>query len=199
MYNIFYLAYILSFIFYLNHKNLILLHYTNRFIVSISSFSIPLFILYDYFFVSQKLLTEKYYLLLTNQCLYYTVDLFPVYFNKQYSQVYHHLLGYVLNYLGYIYRFNPITLIATYNIYFFEQGLFIFHSLMKILDHIGYKHTNIRNICKKVHFNSIKISFFIKIILTILSFYGSKSKVVLFAFILQLIWNYYTLKKAKIL
>ena len=175
------------------------MHYSNRLVVSLFSLFFPVIIFYNYFFGLEELLTEKYYLLLTNQCLYYTVDLFPVYFNKQYIQVQHHLLGYVLNYIGYMYRHNNNTLLITYYIYFFEQGLFLFHSLMKILDYNQLKNNNTRHILKTIHFNQIKISFFIKIILTILTFLTSDSKLVLFVFSLQLIWNYYTLKKAKLL
>ena len=188
----------ISLLVFLKHKDFDMLHMQNRLVVSTYTLFLPLYMLFKFFIYNEPLLSDNYYKLLTIQLGYYIFDIIPVIIKKDYEQVIHHIVGPFLNYIGYITRFNKTLMFMTICIYFLEQGIHFFHSLMKILDGNNLKKTMTRYIIKKIYFSTIKLFFLFKIILTFFVFFKSPMKYSIFFFI-QLFWNYYILRKKKIL
>jgi len=191
--------YAISLLFYFGtHKNLQQLHMYNRLIASFFSITYPIYILFNRYYLGNELLTDSYYQLLTMQMGYYIFDIIPVILLGDFEQITHHVLGPILNYTGYYYRYEKVEFHIMLAIYFLEQGVHIFHCLMKICDYNNFKKSNIRNIFKKMYFSTIKLFFLLKFILTLI-IHGLKGYKIASFFYLQLVWNYYILKKAKIL
>ena len=182
-----------GFYFYFCHKNIKILHHFNRLIVSFATLVIPLYLLFNYFVYNQSMLNYLYYSLLILQNGFYTFDIIPSIINKDYTNICHHLLGPVLNYIGYIYRTDENILFISIIVYLSEQGIPFFHSLMKILDYYGMKETFLRNHIKKFYFFLIKPFFLVKIFYVILIHMECGLKFGIF-FYLQLIWNFFVIK-----
>ena len=138
-----------------------------------------------------NMLNNVYYTLLISQNSYYIFDMIPSVINKDYLNITHHLIGPILNYIGYIYRHNKYLLLLTIIIYLSEQGIIFFHSLMKILDYYNYKNTKLRNLTKKTYFFLRKIFLLIKFIITIIIHYNC-GMITVAPFYLQLFWNLYS-------
>lgn len=191
--------YALNLIFYFGtHKSLQQLHIYNRLIASFFSIIYPINILFNKYYLGNELLTESYYQLLTMQMGYYIFDIIPVMLLGDFVQITHHVLGPILNYTGYYYRYEDVILHLTLLVYFLEQGVHLFHCLMKIYDYNNMRKSNIRQLFKKLYFSTIKLFFLLKFVI-ILIIHGLKGYKIALFFYMQLVWNYYILKKARIL
>lgn len=197
MYNGLFL-YVLTSLYYFRHQNLEQLHMHNRTIASTFSAFFPLSIMYNYYFSGETLLNDSYYSLLTFQVGYYAFDIIPVVILGDYGQISHHILGSILNYAGFIYRFDQDKLLVALAIYFVEQGQHLPHCYMKICDYNNLQQSSIRNVFKKIYFSTIKLTFFLKVLIALRVNYITNYKIA-FVMYLQLIWNFYMLKKNRIL
>ena len=193
----FYIAtslYTINGLFSLVHKNLDILHYSNRMIVSIYTFIFPMISIFNYYVYKENLLTY-YYLILYVQMTYYFVDIIPMILGKNYIQVSHHIIGSLLNYAGYLLRNNKYILYITIIVYFVEQGSVIFHTIMKLCDYTNNRSAVIRKYSKKLHFFLIKSIIFVKMYITYYIFYYTTNIYARLTISLQLLWNLFVLKK----
>lgn len=176
--------YLLNLFSYFYYKDLKLLLLFNKFIASFFSFVIPIYLLYNNLIYENKF----YHYLLITQNSFYAFDLLPSILKKDSLLVFHHLLGPILNYLGYLFRNDKTALFMTIIIYLSEQGILLFYTLMKILDYFNFKNTLFRKMTKQIYFFLRKIFLFIKILVTVKINYHFGFKVA-FLFYIQLIWN----------
>lgn len=161
----------------LNFKNLNFMRTLNRAIVSYFAFLIPLYAFFIYFYMiylsyyfnnyhltknlipldSINNIISFLYLTFIVQNTYYTIDLPIAIIKKDFFQLIHHLIGYLLNYLAYYYgKYAPLT---TLMFYFIEQGSVIVLSTTLLLK---FKYSS------KELYNYIKYNYYIYSIVLIL-------------------------------
>ena len=168
--------------------------------ISFYMFIVPAYFMINSYF-NEYILKENYLYLMIPELLFYTIDLFLILIsNFDIKMVSHHIVGYGLNYLLYIYINRPYVISFLYKGFFLEQGCATFTNyFLKYKDSLLLEKKDIYKLyLKRITYliNFLKIIFFYQLFTSLKIILNENFLYIANVFILlQIVWNINSLPK----